>query len=189
VPAALQATAVDEWGKAISVVNSLDHLEGRDVGVFADGFVVASPNNEAYETITIASGVATLPKPYVTIHIGLPFISDMEHLDLDTPQGQSLANQGKLVTSVNIYFEKTRGVFVGGKNPDDDADNTTSDPLYELTEFKPRSTETMDNPPALKTGIEELQILSEWNSHGRIFLRQVDPLPMSVLGAVIEGLF
>jgi hypothetical protein len=170
-------------------VPGLDHLEGEDVSAFGDGYVAASAKNADYEVVTVTGGEATLSRCYSVIHVGLPITSDLETLDVDLADSRSLANQNKKSSSVVLWLEDTRGGFVGPKPPEDDTRNTTADPLYGLVEFKPRSMEDYDDTPDLKTGPHELKILPEWNSNGRIFIRQVDPLPMSVLGIVIDGTY
>lgn len=183
VPATMQAVAVTVWGKAVDTLAGLDHLEGEDVSVFADGFVIASPNNDAYTTITVASGAITLAKPRVAIHVGIPIISDVETLDIDTVQGETLRDKKKLITTLDAFVEETRGVFAGSKPPTDDS----VDPLEGLFELKARNEEGYENPTSLKTGIIEIKLESTWNSNGRVFIRQVDPVPMTILSIHPSG--
>jgi hypothetical protein len=183
VPVVLQAAATAIWSKAVDALSGLGHLEGKDVSVFADGFVVASPNNDAYTTVTVTSGAITLDKPYAVIHVGLPYISDIETLDIDS-QGETLTNKRKLITEVGMYVEKTRGLFGGGKPPTDD----DVDPLQGLYELKARNQESYDEPNRLISEFIDIPIQNTWNSNGRVFVRQVDPLPASVLAVYPSGL-
>jgi hypothetical protein len=64
-----------------------------------------------------------------------------------------------------------------------------TDPLSGLVEFKIRNDEGYDEPVALKTGDITVNIESEWNSNGRLFIRQVDPIPMTILSANPSGKF
>lgn len=185
VPVAMRSVALGDWAYALKTVTGLWHIEGKEVSVFADGFVVANPNNAAYDQITVANGQITLDKPYSVIHVGLPFISDIETLDIDTPQGETLADKSKRVNTVNMFVEKSRGIFAGAKPPTDDA----VDPLEDLYELKIRDDETMDQPVALATGIVDIKIKPEWNTNGRVFIRQVDPVPLAVLAVAPAGLF
>lgn len=184
VPVIMQAVAISEWGKAVDSISGLGHLEGEDIGVFADRFVVASPNNDSYETITVASATATLDKPYVVIHAGLPYISDFQTLDIDNLQGETYADKKKLITNVSLFVEKTRGVFGGGKPPSDD----DVDPLQGLYELKIRELEGYNDPVSLTTGIVDIKMENTWNQNGRVFIRQVDPIPVSILAAYPSGL-
>lgn len=179
----LRNVTVTAWTKAIAEVVGLDHLEGEDVAVFADKFVVASPNNAQYDTATVTNGKVTLDKPYGVIHIGIPYISDIETLDIDTEQGETLANKKKAIGEVTLFVEESRGIFVGPKPPTSD----TLNPLEDLYEIKIRNSEGYDDPVALKTDNVEVIIKPEWNSNGRVFLRQVDPVPMTILSIHPSG--
>jgi len=185
VPASLRSTAVSTWTKAVDEIIGLWHLEGEDVSVFADEFVVASPNNDSYDTVTVNNGGITLDKPYGLIHIGIPYISDIESLDVDTASGETLSDKNKIVGEVNLFVEESRGIWSGPKPPSDD----TVDPLEGLTEFKLRNSETYENPVRLITDTIAVKIKSEWNSNGRVFVRQVDPIPMTVLSMSPAGKF
>lgn len=185
VPVTMRSIAFTTWSRAVDEVSGLDHLEGMDVSVFADGFVVANPNNSKYTVQTVSSGTLSFEKCYSVIHVGLPITADVETLAVDTPNGETIVDRNKLVTGVTVYLEKSRGGFVGPKPPPDES----TDFLGGLIEFKPRSTEGYDDPAALKTGAFELGILPEWTNDGRVFIRQTDPLPMSILAVVSGGLF
>lgn len=177
VPVSMRSVGISTWGKAVDTLSGLDHLEGKDVSVFADRFVDASPNNTSMATITVSSGSITLSQPRVVAHVGLPVTADMETLDIDTTQGETMNDKYKLMTVVNLIVEETRGLWAG-IDPDD---------LDDLTEFKLRDQEGYDEPVELKTGTVEVPIQSHWNSHGRIFVRQIDPVPASILAAVPGG--
>ena len=185
MPADLQAVAVTDWDRAVDQVSGLWHLEGETVSVFGDGFVVASPNNASYDAITVTGGIVSLDKPYAVIHIGLPYISDAETLDIDTPTGETISDKAKLVGEVNMFVEDTRGLWVGSKPPASDV----IDPLQDLREFKLRDIEDYDSPPSLTTENISVNIKPEWNSNGRVFVRQVDPIPSTILSISPAGKF
>lgn len=184
VPAALRSAAKTTWSRAVDDLTGLWHLEGKAVSVFADGYVVASPNNDDYDTLTVTTGQITLPEPHAVIQVGLPYISDVETLNIDTPDA-SLTGKKKLVSRVHLKVEKSRGIWVGCSPPTDDA----SDPLENLEEYFSRSAgEAYDTPPELITDDVDIDIRTEWSSNGRIFIRQVDPLPLTILSIAPEGL-
>ncbi len=188
VPVAMRSVAIGNgsgsWALAIKILTGLWHLEGKTVSVFADGYVVGSPNNEAYTTYTVANGKVTLDRPYAVIHVGLPITADLETLDIDTVQGETLVDKKKLSTKFTAWFEKSRGLFSGPKPPTDD----DVDPLEGLYEMRWRENETQEEAIELFTGTKTDLIKSEWNSGGRVFLRQVDPVPLSVLGIAPSGM-
>lgn len=188
VPAGMRSTAIGNgsgsWALAIDTVQGLWHLEGESVSVFADGFVVASPNNDSYTTYTVTDGEIVLDRPYAVIHVGLPITADIETLDIDTAQGETIADKKKLTTEFTVWLEKTRGLFSGPKPPSDD----TTDPLENLFEMEMRTDEAADEPIALFTGTKSDLIKSEWNGNGRVFIRQVDPVPVSILAIAPSGM-
>ena len=183
VPTSLRAVAVTDWDDAVDQLSGLWHLEGETVSVFADGFVVGSPNNPEYTTVTVADGTITLDKPFGVIHVGLPITADFETLDIDTPNGETLSDKNMLITAITIFFEKTRGIFAGSKPPTDD----TVDPLEDLNELKLREQEGYDSPVDLVTDKVDINVHSLWNSNGRVFIRQVDPLPSTILAVHPSG--
>lgn len=183
VPVAMRATAISNWSMAVDTVSGLWHLEGENVSVFADGFVVGSPNNDSYTQYTVTNGAITLNRPYAVIHVGIPITADIETLDIDTAQSETLSDKKKLVTKVSVSLEASRGLFAGASPPSDDSD----DPLEGLNELKVGADRNYNDPPSLSTQVEEVTIKSEWNSNGRVFLRQVDPLPLTVLAIYPSG--
>jgi hypothetical protein len=183
VPASMQSIAISTWSRAISRVTGLWHLEGKDVAVFADKFVVANPNNPAYDIVTVSDGAIELDKPYAVINIGLPYISDIETLDIDTAQGETMGDKKKNISRVSAYVESSRGLWAGVKAPE--VGESTTEGLYEL---KVRNSEGYDEPIELKTDVVTINIGPEWNSNGRVFIRQIDPVPLTVLAIMPAGL-
>jgi hypothetical protein len=177
---AYQSVTTSDWARAVDQLSGLQHLENCRVSVLADGFVVANPNNPSYEAIEVEDGQITLDKPYSVIHVGLPYISDVETLDIDSAEGSTLADKKKQVSKVTLHVEDSRGIWVGN-HPGDDS-------LTGLTEVKVRNDESYDDPVALQTGVIDVNISAEWNSNGRVLVRQVDPLPMSILAITPAGL-
>lgn len=174
VPVTMRSVAMAVWSKAVDTVTGLWHIEGEDVSILADGVVSTSPNNDAYVVKSVTNGSVTLNDPHAIIHIGLPITADMETLNIDTLQGQTLADKKKHVGRVTLFVENSRGIFAGS-----DADN--------LTELKIRNSEGYDDPVALATGTIDINIAPEWNSTGKILVRQIDPLPLAVLAIVPAG--
>lgn len=180
----LRGMPTDVWARAVNTISGLDHLEGKDVAVFAFGNVVASPNNSDYPKLTVIGGQIVMDTCFPVVHVGLPYISDIETLDIDSTNSETLINKQKLITGVTMDVQDTRGVFAGPKPPKDDS----VDPLERLLEVKIREDEDYGEPNELANGTMEINIDSEWNSNGRVFIRQVDPLPMTILSIAPSGL-
>jgi hypothetical protein len=178
IPASLRGAATLQWARAVDSVSGLGHLEGKSVSVFADGYVVASPNNTVaeYPELIVTGGVITLDQPYAVIHVGLPYIGDLETLDIDLPGPRTVKDKKSLVSRVLLMVKESRGIFVGpGWGPSDD------DPLANMQEARPRDDDAGYGPVSLMTDTLEVPIESDWNSNGRLLVRQVDPLPLTVL--------
>ena len=183
VVAAFQNTALTTWALAVKTMTGLAHLEGETISALGDGFVASSPNNSAYTTKTVTGGSVTFDSHYAVIHVGIPYISDIETLNVDSANSETISDKKSLTNIVNVFVEKARGLWSGIKAP------TGSDPLETLTEFKPKEVEDYDSPVALVTDTIKVGIQGEWNNHGRVFLRQVDPLPFTILSISPSGAY
>lgn len=163
VPVSLRGVAVTVWSKAVDEVAGLDHLEGEEVAILADGSVEPPQ--------TVSGGSITLSRPYSVIHAGLPVESDFETLSPDVLQAETLQGKPKLVRSVTLAVESSRGIYAGTE-------------FGNLREYKQRAGEDYSEPTALKTGTVEISLDTSWNEHGRVCVRQSDPLPLTILAAI-----
>jgi hypothetical protein len=64
---------------------------------------------------------------------------------------------------------------------------TDADPLNGLQEYKARDDEDYTDPIAPKTDFIDINIEARWNTPGRVMVRQVDPLPLTVLSITPIG--
>lgn len=184
VPASMQAVAITTWSKAVYQIGGLWHLEGRQVAVLGDGGVVASPKTAL---LTVANGRITLPgnTARAVIQIGLPYYSDLQTLDIDRPDQEAKAGRMKLVGSVLVHVANSIGGFVGGAPPSNDA----VDPKEGLDELDYKDVDTLvDADPVTSTEVVDEDIQGRWNDNGRVFIRQMDPLPLTVLAVMPTGL-
>lgn len=174
-----------------STVSGLDHLDGLTVAVYAFGkivggvsdgigYVVANPLRADLATITVVAGAIVLPDEYLRIVVGLPFISDLETLDLDTAEGPTLKTQKTNVNKVGVQLIDSRNIWAGPRLPDD---ATPTDKLRPFT----RMADPAVN--ALVSDFVEQNVQGQWNTNGRIGLRSLDPTPLTVLSIVPEGHF
>ena len=186
VPADLQNTLTSDWDKAVDSVGGLWHIEGENVSVFADNFAVANPNNEAHPILTVAQGIVTFTEPFSIIHVGLPFTSDLETLDVDVSQGETLLDKKKIITRLTLALEDTRGLFVGPSDPGTDTVKIQSQENV-LQELRVREEEDYESAVDLLTGTADVEIFGEWNKNGRIFVRQTDPVPATILAVAPSG--
>lgn len=204
VPAGMRSTAIGngstfvvgetgfagQWGFARDSISGLSHLEGKEVAVLADGFVVASPNNRKangdrnYTARSVASGVVTLNRPYVVIHAGLPFIGDLVPHEVDAT-GRSVKDREAANLEAMLFVQGTRGVWAGRPEKP-----TAANPTNGLDELRPRQAESYDDPPDLRTERVEIAFSGVWDKSGRygpFLVRQVDPLPLTILAVSPKG--
>ena len=190
VPIDLQGVPVTTWARAVQTVSGLTNLAGQKVSVYADRFVVGSPLNQNISTVyTVPSnGILTLDKWYSVIHVGLPIVSDIQTLPIENTFGEALTGRRKRQYVLRVSLYKTRGFFAGSGDPDVNRDNTLNNPLFQLFEYKSGGgRQTYDEAPELTTGqgwtIED----TRWDYYGYIFIRNVDPTPLTVLMVVPGG--
>lgn len=165
-------------------LTGLSHLEGQEVSVFADGYVLGSPLNDAtdYETFVVTSGSITLPKPYAFVHVGLPYMCEVETLDVDTVEQKPVLLDAKIVSQLNIKLHNTCGLYASGVYPVRDIVKGMRDLHYKTEDLEFGNVGNACDQPTTRR--ESVPIPSDWNSNGRILLRQVDPLPFEILSIV-----
>jgi hypothetical protein len=181
VPASMQATPTIDWVRAVDEITGLWHLEGQSVSVYGDGLVIANPNNDAYVAITVVDGKITLDDPYGVILVGTPITSDIETLNVDLPNSGTIIDKNKLINKVTLFTEESRGIWSGSEPP---AETNSVDGL---TELKIREEENYDDPVESKTEAVDIIIQSSWNNNGRVFVRQIDPVPLTILSITPSG--
>jgi len=171
VPADLRSVALAAWGRAKKVFTGADHLEGRTISVLADAQVVA--NGTDLPLITVSAGGFSIPNHAVVVHMGLPITADLETLNLSVSSPETILDKQKIVSAVKLMVEESRSIWAGP-----DADH--------LTECKQRREEAYDEPVDPLTGLAPIRVASTWSTGGRVFVRQKDPLPISVLAVIPE---
>lgn len=152
--------------------SGLEHLEGEDVVVIADGDVLLNAGGTAAQTFTVTGGAVTLPAEYSRVHIGLPITADFETLDLDV-QGSAIRDKKKRVGSVTFILDRSSRSFAAG--PD----------AASLVRYELGGAETVEDE---HTGLVEVGLTTTWNQHGRVFVRHTDPLPLTILGLLPNAL-
>ena len=155
-----------EARKAVTTFLGLEHLEGESIVANADGNYVTD--------LTVSGGQVTLTEAASRVHLGLRYVADIQTLDVTAPSnGGTIQGLYKKIPTVVVRFEKTRGMLFG---PDED----------NLEELKQREFDLMGDPTAMLTGDKEVNPSPDWNTNGRIFIRQPFPLPMTILAIIPE---
>lgn len=151
-------------GAPITHVSGLDHLEGKTVSILADG------NVHAQRIVT--NGSITLDRESSVVHVGLPYVSDFETLEIASAQ-QNIRDKEKIINYVHLMVEESRGVKVGP-----DADHLLEAKRDEYKNYEDAINET--------TGLIDIRIQATWNKKGQVFGRQSDPLPLTILSITPE---
>ena len=153
-------------GTPTDTVSGLEHIEGKLVHILADGAVMPPQ--------TVASGRVSLPHPAAKIHVGLPIAADMQTLPLAVPLDNAYAQgRQKNINKVWLRVYRTSGIFAGQSDT-------------ELVEYKQRRTEPPGSPPQTKSEQIEIVLRAQWNADAQIFVRQIHPLPLTLLSMAAE---
>jgi hypothetical protein len=105
----------------------------------------------------------------------LPITADIQTLPLSAQIDASFG-QGRVknINKVWLRVYRSSGVFAGPS-------------LDRLVQFKQRTTEPYGSPPMLKTDELELTLEPSWQQGGQIFVRQSDPLPLTLVSMTVEA--
>jgi hypothetical protein len=80
----------------------------------------------------------------------------------------------KNVNKVWLRVYQSLGIFAGPT-------------LTDLKEFAARTTEVFGSPPNLQTKECEIVLTPTWQDGGQVFVRQVDPLPLTIVSMILEA--
>lgn len=174
IPTAYRGVVTTDWGFARDVMTGLGHLEGRTVGILCDGRV--------QDERTVTGGQITLDEPGVLVHVGLPYTADFETLEINVPGAETPRMNHKIIKRLGLIVQDTRSIRAG---PDFDT----------LDEYEPRgndatlATESMLTAPGMQQECVEVHVSGEWAKKGRVCVRQSDPLPIGILGVILDTEF
>ena len=164
-------------GKAYTTFTGLDWLIGEECSILANGFVLPK--------LTLDSGTITLPNAYSVLTIGKGYDSDFETLNVEIPTqvqplpaGSTQARSVK-ISSATFRFMRSRGGKIGPSEFNQYGQSAT----YEA--FIPDRTSLGLCPP-LQSSDRRVPLGGGYKNGGRVFLRQSDPLPITVLEVLPE---
>ena len=156
-------------GTPVTGVSGLGHLEGKTVAVLADGYTM--------QNRVVVSGSITLDRPASVVHVGLPYTSVIETLDIDlNAASETLKANFTSVNQLVVEVEGTRGGWVGSLNEF----GTVGD----MAEIKPRFQSDNYGAIELKSYKQEIMVESNWGRAGGVRIEQRSPLPMAILSVI-----
>ena len=165
LPNNLRNTAITTYEVARNVISGITWLEGKTVSILADGAV--------HPQKVVSSGSITLDRASSIVHVGLPYESDLQTLPLALQAEAFGQGRVKNLNHVWVRVLESSGIFAG---PSAD----------KLVEAKQRTTEPYGSPPNLKTEDIKIMLTPTWQDNGQLFVRQSDPLPLTIVGLTLE---
>lgn len=152
--------------KPIQVLHGLNHLEGQEVVILADGGVVR---------LTVQDGSVTLPQPASKIVAGLGYQAQLQTMYLDLGQeANTIQGKRKKVNALTVRVKDSRGVKAGRTFE-------TVTPIKELNRVT-----IMGQPVPLISADERIVMDPLWDVPGQICIQVDDPLPATILGVIPE---
>ena len=165
LPANLRNTAITTYEVARNVISGISFLEGKTINILADGAV--------HPQKVVSSGTITLDRASSIVHLGLPIEADLQTLPMALQVEAFGQGRVKNLNHVWLRVLESSGIFAG---PSAD----------KLVEAKQRTTEPYGSPPDLKTQDIKIMLTPQWQDNGQLFVRQTDPLPLTIVGLTLE---
>ena len=150
-------------GSATSTLSGLSHLEGQTVSVLADG--------STHATKIVSSGSISLDRSTTKAVVGLAYDSVLQTMRIEGGAAEG-TSQGKTkrISKVVLRLFETVGVKVGPTLA-----------KLETVPFRTTSSDLSAPVNTLLAGDREIEFRDDYNSDGFIFIKQDQPLPLSVL--------
>jgi hypothetical protein len=154
-------------GTATATITGLAHLEGKTVGVLADGAVQPDA--------VVASGQITLAKPATKVLVGLPYTSTILPMkfDFDLRDGPTRGRK-KRINRVEVSLFKS----LGGE--------ASTDGQQWLWIYPRDFDDPMDASPPPFSGDAEVVVAGDYSDDSDLYLRQRLPYPMTVRALVVK---
>ena len=154
-------------GSAVTTISGLDHLEGQTVSILANG--ATHPDK------TVSNGSITLDRSSTSVKVGLSYSSILQTMRLDAGS-QNGTSQGKTkrIYEITIRLYESVGVEVG-----ESLDNMERIPFR-------TSADPMDQGIPPFTGDKAVEFRGNYDTDGFIFVRQTQPLPLTILSLYPE---
>jgi hypothetical protein len=149
-------------GTATATLSGLYHLEGETVTVLANG--ATHPDRE------VTGGGITLAYNSTTAAVGYNYTSSMQTMRIEAGSADG-TSQGKpkRIHAVTLRLLETVGIEVGNSSNENDR------------VFFRDSSMPMDQAVPLFTGDKDIEFPGGYDDDDRLYVRQTQPLPMSVL--------
>ena len=149
-------------GSATTTISGLDHLEGQTVSVLANGST--HPNK------VVSSGGITLERSSTKVKVGLPYVSLLQTMRIDAGANNGTSqSKTKRIYEITARLYESIGIEIGP-----DLNNMERIPFRS-------SSNAMNSGINVFTGDKEIEFRGNYETDGFIFVRQNQPLPLTVL--------
>lgn len=147
--------ATDTWA-------GLDHLEGKEVAVVADGALHAN--------VTVTNGTIVLQRNVSSVEVGLPFTATLELLHPDIPSLATGTSQGRSLNISEFYVrvQNTIGLQING-----------------VEQSNRKLGDLLDTPVNPLSG-DFVHYDFRWDKNNNILIEQPAAAPLFVIGAILE---
>lgn len=164
-------------------IAGLDHLEGKEVVVWADGIDLSpEDNNDVQKTYTVSGGRIALDVMVAQGVVGLPYTADWMSSKLAglIPSQDSALEQRKRISQIGLLLINThiRGIRFGQANG---GVPLQMDPLPRVE----GGAVVDENFVYSEYDSDMIEFPSGWGTDIRLWLRAAAPRPCTVLGAVL----
>jgi hypothetical protein len=149
-------------GTATTTLSGLYHLPGETVAVLANG--------SSHPDRTVSGGGVSLAYSSTTAAVGYGYTSSMQTMRIEAGSADG-TSQGKpkRIHAITLRLLETVGIEVGNSSVENDRI------------FFRDSSMPMDQAVPLFTGDKDIEFPGGYNDDDRLYVRQDQPLPMSVL--------
>jgi hypothetical protein len=150
-------SAIRYSGAAATTISGLKHLAGKAVSVLADGLVVEGKTVSNAGTITLTTAASV-------VHVGLPYTSEIETLNIELQEGTTSQGRKKAVRKVVVRVTDSAGFTIG---PD------------RGRQTRPAQWDDLLGDDLFNGDIDH-RIKGDWDQDGGLVIQQTQPLPMTV---------
>lgn len=150
-------------GLPATTISGLDHLEGRNVAILADG--------APHPPRIVSSGQVILQTAASLVNVGLPMTARIQTMRIEAgAQNGTAQGKTKRISKVTMRFQNTSSGRFG----------PTFDKMDEITFRSPN--DRMDRPVPTFTGDKLLEFDDDYGTDAFICFENTKPLPSTVLG-------
>lgn len=144
-----------------AIWTGLDHLEGEEVDILADGVVMPRQ--------TVTAGQITLSRNALAVEIGMPYTTTIVTLTPEVASGTGSAQGNSMrIAEVTLRFHQTTGAELNGQ----------------VIPFRTFGQDVLDAAPPLFTGNHRIETLGWDRGQAELTIQQRQPLPFHLLSVI-----